>query len=102
MRVEFFKKYEGVREADLCLIFKSEIANTSFRNFQNIFLNMLTLRFSLSKIYAVKCILADFHGSPKKRTLAAFSPKIRILAQFRYQIRDQQVIPHKKKSWGIL
>ena len=72
MRVELKKKYEGDREPDLCLIFKSEIANISFRNFQNIFWNMITVRFSLSKIYAVKYILADFHGSHKKPILFAF------------------------------
>ena len=36
----------------------------------------------------------------KKPTLAAFSPKIRILAQFRPDQAILQVIPHKKKSWG--
>ena len=39
---------------------------------------------------------------PQKPTLEMIQPKIRILAQFRCQIRDQQVISHKKKSWGIL
>ena len=63
---------------------------------------MLTLRFSLSKIYAVKCILADFHGSHKKPTLEMIQPKLAILAQFRPHRRILQLIPHRKKSWETI
>ena len=52
------------------------------------------------KVLIVEIIICQSLVKLKKPTLAAFSPKIRILAQFRPDQAILQVIPHKKKSWG--
>ena len=52
------------------------------------------------KVLIAEIIICQSLVKLKKPTLAAFSPKIRILAQFRPAQAILQVIPHKKKSWG--
>ena len=52
------------------------------------------------KVQLLDIIICQSLVKPQKPTLAAFSPKIRILAQFRPDQAILQVIPHKKKSWG--
>ena len=53
-------------------------------------------------VLVAEIIICQSVVKPQKPTSAAFSPKIRILAQFRPAQAILQVIPHKKKSWEII
>ena len=51
-------------------------------------------------VLVAEIIICQSVVKPQKPTSAAFSPKIRILAQFGPDQAILQVNPHKKKSWG--